>query len=182
LLKLADDLIDFPIGSDEIRNVDDGNYMAEVYVNGATAVLHGVLACQSLTDEMERNSEWSLGGLLDPKARMGKAARLAGLEPLPKDRPGWAEVSEMVRVRHAIEHPDASTYVNHQDPLRVPLAWMLSERPRKVFPAFEKFFSSLADSWVAALASRPRQTVTYQVERGIASKSPAKKSPRTPPK
>jgi hypothetical protein len=177
LADLQERLLSFPVKASEVRDIDDHAYLAEIYAHGSTAVVHAVIACQQLTDEIERSCEGSLGGLLDPMGRLAEAAKLAGMNPA-SEYPGWNVVGELVAVRHAVEHPRAATYLNHDDPLQVPLAWMVSERPGIVFPAYQEFFTSFTDSWLRILANRPRQLRRFTVKRGMVATSPAKRKSR----
>jgi hypothetical protein len=63
---------------------------------------------------------------------------MADIDP-PKSHPGWDAVGEIVRVRHTIEHPETSPYLNGRDPASntTRVAWMVSERPGKAFPAYK---------------------------------------------
>lgn len=167
LEELRRQLLDFPVGPCEDRMVDDPYYRHNVYAAGSQSIVNATLACQHLTDEIERSyPQASLGSSSDPKARMVEGAKLASMDS-PADHKGWSALGEIVALRNSIEHPDRSTYLNRQDPLKVPLAWMLSERPSKVLPLYKDLFTNYARQWQEVVAAMPSTVVRITVQRGM---------------
>lgn len=164
-----------------MRNIDDTNpLLQKVYLAGTTAVLHGYLAVQHLCERVECVTKAT------PDDEEGVIVRLrACTDPLgisPSKLQHYDAFAEVVRIRHAIEHPKATTSYNGAPGGwdQVPLAWMLSNRSGTTLENFHAWFEELINSWDAWQAAQPEQPGTLTVGmRGVASKRPYKKPPKS---
>jgi len=158
------------------RSIDDWEFLGSVYRAGVRGVLSAVLALQHLTAEIEIVTKQPLG-TQDLGPRIKAASRLASF-PNPTQHHGWQGVPELEAVRHAIEHPTETNTFSPQYWAKVPLAWMLSDRPAKTDSRFREFFEAFASAWVAELANRPAEVRTLEVQRGVYSARPFRRPPR----
>lgn len=178
LLALHDRLSDVPVGPSNARHLAVDDYLFEVYGTGTEMVLNIALTAQHLADELERTAELSpYGGPVTERLR--KAAAGAGLAP-PASHPGYAGFVEVAKIRDALEHPKPGNTYNGADGEwdRVPLAWMLSDRP---FPAYRRFRSlvdDLAGEWEEAKERFARPGTLTVSKRGVRSELQAKKARR----
>ncbi len=107
------------------------------------------------------------------------AAGMIGLDVRVRSA-GYQALAEIVRVRDAIEHPKLGNV--HQggdaDWDHVPLAWILSDRSRKCYDAYELWIEPIVKDWHAWLEAQPKVTQTLTVQRGMGSAYPIKKPRR----
>jgi hypothetical protein len=106
------------------------------------------------------------------------AADMIGLDVRVRS-PGYQALTEIVRVRDAIEHPKPGNV--HQggdaDWDRVPLAWILSDRSRKCYDAYKLWIEPVVKDCHAWLEAQPKVTQTLTVQRGMGSAYPMKNPP-----
>ena len=148
-----------------------------VYRAGVQMVLGSILAVQHLCEEVERvcKKQWSDGSTLTERlAHAGQVSRLGN----PKSLSGYEGFVELQRQRDAIEHPKhENTYNASGDWDRVPIAWMVSERPRKAFDRFGEWFESLAELWLSRRDELARPGALDIELRGLRSDRQFKKPP-----
>jgi hypothetical protein len=170
LEALAPELAAIDVDNTGMRKVDDDNpLLRRVYLAGSTAVLHGYLAIQHLCERVECVTKST-----PADERLSERLR-ACMDPLgisASTLPHYDAVGEVARVRHAIEHPKASTSYSGQPGGwdQVPLAWMLSNRSLPTLERFHVWFNELTDAWETWQEAQPKQEGTWNVQRGIASR------------
>ena len=105
---LATELSAIEVDRTGMRKMDDDNpLLRKVYVAGTTAVLHGYLAVQHLCERIEcvtKVTPVDEQGVLD---RLRSCTDPLGISPSMLQH--YGAVAEVVRIRHAIEHPKATT-------------------------------------------------------------------------
>lgn len=181
LVELHDRLEDVPLGTDNRRLLPVDDYLFDVYGVGTDMVVNVALTMQHLAEEIERHTT----PVADPgpvAERVRNAAATAGLGP-PATRPGWDGFVEIARIRDAIEHPKPGNTYNALDGQwdRVPLAWMLSERPLAAYGRFGSLVEWLAGEWETTRERLKKPGTLTVSKRGLRSELPAKKQRRQPP-
>jgi hypothetical protein len=169
-------VLESPVDSDgTMRSFHDPEFISEVYRTGTRAVLSAILALQHLTAEIEILTKATLGSL-DLLQRVATTARKIGFESHTAID-GWDAIPELVELRHAIEHPTVGTLFSQENWDKVPTAWMFSDRPTKAGDRFLQFFDKFASRWMEYLEALPKETVTYNIQRGMGSDLSVKKPP-----
>jgi hypothetical protein len=141
-------------------------------------VVQTVLTVQHFAEEVERTTVPNL----DPgpiTERLREAASVAGLVS-PATLSGWDGFVEILKIRDAIEHPKPGNTYNARDGEwdRVPLAWMLSERPFAAYAGFSAVIDAMATEWEAGAEARKKPGTLTVSKRGLRSDLPAKKQRR----
>ncbi len=160
--------------------VDDNPLLEKVYLAGTTAVLHGYLAVQHLCERVECVTNATPADEQRVLDRLRACTVPLGISPSTLQH--YGAVAEVVRVRHAIEHPKATTSYNGAPGGwdQVPLAWMLSNRSVTTLENFHAWFKELIDLWEAWQVTQPKQPGMLTIGmRGVASKRPHKKPPKS---
>lgn len=171
-------LLEAQVGPDNMRTIDDSEFIDATYRSAVRAIVGSVLALQHLTAEIGILLRLELGGT-DLRVRLQVVAVALGFGS-HADIPGWDAVHELEQLRHAIEHPSVANLYS-TDWAKVPHAWMFSDRPLKVRDDYATFFRTLADCWTAKLDSEQTATATFgEVTRGLQSGLQSKKPPRGP--
>lgn len=172
-----------PVDDTNSRRIRDMDLLVEVHYAGNLMVLHAILALQHLCDAIERATDREWDGRGGTRERLDHAATALGLKKV-RHKSGYDGFNEILQVREAIEHPKPEhAYAPAEENWeRVPMAWMLSERP---LVAYDKYIR-----WRAVLeTARTRHadehrkaggTLTLQVERGVKSTRQARR-PRSHP-
>lgn len=167
-----------PVDKSKMRTIRSDELLQDVYGTGTSMVSNVVRAIQHLTLEIMAKSPMP-PTMTKVLPRLREVCGLVGL-PLDERDPGHQAFAEMVQIRDAVEHPrPANVYAGDSSGWdRVPLAWMLSDRPMTTFPAFESWFVRLVQSWDEKLASMPAQPQTLTIQmRGLQADNQFKKPP-----
>lgn len=175
---LAARLVEFEVRESGIRSVWDDDYLSEVYRAGVDAVVGACLAMQHLSQRVESYTKQPLN---DGSARERLLACTRPLGIDPATMPGYDALTEVLRVRRAVEHPSDESHYNSTDGGwdQVLIAWMLSNRAVPTMNAFIKWFETLVPAWDAWTEAQPKQPGTLTVGmRGVSSTRPAKKAPQ----
>lgn len=146
-----------------------------VYVAGTQMIINLTLTMQHFCQEIESSLRLNLSDSTLGR-RVKEAFKEADLDVSPK---GYAALQEILERRDAMEHPKRKNVFNshatHWD--RVPLSWLLTERPLVAFEAWHNWFSASFKKWKLNPVQAPRN-LTLTVERGRKSTRQAKKPPR----
>jgi hypothetical protein len=177
LEQLHRKVLEIPVADSNSRMVANEDLLLEVYSAGTKMVGNAIRAIQHLSQEIEH--DFGMNNVSqNASERIKASARRLGL-PTITEMSGYDGLAEMVSIRNAIEHPQATNV--HQDDERqwdeVPLAWMLSDRGLLAFARFREWFETLVSDIDTVRATIPQRTVQLTVVRGIESKNSAKKSP-----
>jgi hypothetical protein len=160
-------------GSNNTRLIGDEALLMEAYDSGTSMVSNAVRAVRHLVQQMmaERSEQVTSTRVIDALREVTTSLKI----DCRMSNPGYNGLSELVRVRDAIEHPTtANVYQNDSAWDRVPLAWLLSERSLKSYENFRHWLDLIIQDWESLQASNARQ-VELTVERGVKSNYPAKK-------
>jgi len=180
LERLHRRVLTHPVDASNMRTLANDEVLQRFYGEGSSMISNSVRAIQHLAQEMEQYSESGPLTRTTALGRLREATSRFAIE-LDEQHPGHQAMAEMILIRDAVEHPTQSNVFtgdpNHWD--RVPLAWMLSDRPTTTFPHFAEWFANLVDQWELTIEKLPKETVTLNIQRGIQSDLPSKKSPRT---
>ena len=149
-----------------------------LYVAGAEAVIHTVLAVHQLVTEMELALKLRREPLDNLNTRLGVALGTIDYKGLGTD-PRYGRFAELQEVRDALEHPEEATVYNSTegDWDRVPIAWITSGKALTALDMSFSLFGDIVKAWseyTKAHASGPG-TLTG-VTRGIRSLHAAKKN------
>jgi len=159
---------------------DRPDLAASAYCSGLQLLVNVVLTMQHFCNELEMSTKIDVGsGTLE--RRMKRAFSEAGI-PFNPSEPGYAGLREIIEQRDSMEHPKPET-VRNSHPVnwdRVPLGWLLTERPLKAFTHWDGWFTQIADSWIEYLAAQPQVTYTVEVVRGVKSARQFKLPPKQP--
>lgn len=157
------------------RMIDEDALLLEAYDCGTSMVSNVVRAVRHLAYTMASENHTPLTGtrVLD---EIRQATEAAGIDCRVGSQ-GYEGLSEIVRVRDAIEHPDAANVYQGDDSSwdKVPLAWLLSDRSIKAYLGYREWLDPVVSDWQSWLANRPQQPTTWNVVRGAGSRYPAKK-------
>ncbi|MDP1851485.1 MAG: hypothetical protein Q8K48_03610 [Candidatus Planktophila sp.] len=179
LKQLQQEVFDIPLGTSNTRTITNLDLLVRIYGAGADMVSHAVRSVQYLAQSME---SWKDANYESEVAteRLRKATELIGLNNHQSDA-GYQGLTEMLRVRNAIEHPKGST-IYQGDPGRwdeVPLAWMISDRGLKAYERYSSWFVLLAADWSGYCEAHPMSLNLDGLVRGVesivSSKKPTKK-------
>jgi hypothetical protein len=183
LLAAHESILHLPVtpNADRFLSKEDRPDLAiTAYCSGLQVLVNVLLTMQHFCNELEMISKIDVGGGTLEK-RMKRAFSEAEIPFDPSD-PGYAALREMIDQRDGMEHPKPET-VRNSDPVnwdRVPLGWLLTERPLKAFANWERWFSQIADSWIENLSARPQISYTVEVVRGVKSARQFKLPPKQP--
>jgi hypothetical protein len=181
LVELHDRLEDVPVDNGNRRLLPVDDYLFDVYGTGTDMVVNSALTVQHLAEEIERSTT-PVAAPGPVAERIRNAAMTAGLGE-PADQPGWAGFVEIVKVRDAVEHPKPGNTYNGQDGQwdRVPLAWMLSERPLAAYGRFGSLVDWLAGEWETTRERLKKPGTLTASQRGLRSELQAKRQRQQPP-
>ncbi len=169
LLELHAQVEAIPPADSNMRLVFDEPLLFHVYGVGTAMVSNAVRSIQHLAQGMEQASGTQLGSVTVTE-RIREATALLGLSS-HIDHAGYHGFCEMVQIRDAVEHPQASN-VYQCDPNdwdKVPLAWLLSDRSLTAYVGYRMWVDVVAADWEAWLAVNKSAAVTLTVERGVES-------------
>lgn len=175
LTKLEARIEALPIQSSGGRQVGDADLVANLYLVGSNIVIHTVLLLHHLVLRLEALSPASTGRE-DIKDRLNAVLRRLGYRGLTDD-PRYPALSEILRVRDAIEHPSPeNTFIAEDTSLwdRVPLTWIAAGRAGKTFDQAIKLLEDIS-AFATKVERRRKGTRTLHVRRGIKALNPAKK-------
>lgn len=169
------------VDSAGFRVLTEESLLRDIYQAGTSGVINAFLAAQHYCERLESitqvpNHEGAL------KERLAACTQSIGLDAT--NHPAYWSLAEVVRVRNAIEHPQAHTSYAGENGTweRVPLAWMISNRGVETLGCFLEWFEYLADGLIKLERSRHPEVVTLDLGmRGVVSDAPSKKSPRISP-
>lgn len=167
-----------PLGENNMRSVDDMEFIEEMYDATTRMIVSSVLTVQHFCEEVEHIAKVPRS---DSTIQNRLKIALAGAS-IPRDveSAGYSALGEILERRDALEHPRAETVYDGHDDLwhRVPLAWGFSDRSVKAFDAFDAWFDGVARAWEERRAELERPGM-LEVTRGIRSDRPSKKPPKT---
>lgn len=94
--------------------------------------------------------------------------------------PRYGQLTELQLIRNAIEHPDQTTIYNHEEANwdKVPLAWVVSGKAIRAYAAARSLVNEVIQFWSDKKEEFERPG-TLNVQRGIRSLHPVKKTPPT---
>lgn len=160
------------------RLVNDIDLVGRIYRAGVQLVLGSVLAVQHLCREIENVTQmnWQDGSTLgDRIAHVGEVSGLGNIKALD----GYEGFVELWKQRDAVEHPKPqNTYDASGNWDRVPLAWLVSERPLESFAGFSAWFEELVERWEERRQELARPGIIQAEGRGMRSRRQFKKAPK----
>lgn len=174
LVAIHEEIAKLDPGPNKVRLVSDELLLRDAYDCGSSMVSNAVRSIRHLTQAMATHG---IAPLTTHRAieQIKEATAALGIDCRITD-PGYDAFGELVRIRDAIEHPTESNVYQGTDSTwdQVPLAWILSDRSVKTYVAYRHWFDLVVRDWKALLAA-DAQPATLTIERGMASKHPAKK-------
>jgi len=161
----------------KIRLAFDEALLLDAYDAGTSMVSNAVRSVRHLAQEIAAKhgqlltTKRAADNIIEATAAVGIDCRV--------NQPCYEGLSEIVRVRDAIEHPDATNVYQSDGTTwdKVPLAWILSDRSTKAYVRYREWIDVIAADWKAWQESQSQPT-TLTTQRGMKSRYSAKKPPR----
>ncbi|MFA5774689.1 MAG: hypothetical protein WC864_04840 [Ilumatobacteraceae bacterium] len=173
LAALHLEVLALPLDESNMRNIFDLDFLKKIYCEGTDMVSHAIRAVQHLGQTMEIRMGRELEATTALE-RIREAASCFGINDY-SGHPSYEGFTELLQIRHAIEHPKASNVFRvGNDWDKMPLAWMLSERGLQAYERFRTWFDLLVTDWENYCTANA-QPASFDLERGIESTMPSKK-------
>lgn len=176
--ELSPHVLAVEVDSAGSRVLTEESLLRAIYQTGTSGVINAYLAVQHYCERLESITHAPIHDGA-PRERLLACTQSIGLDAT--DHRAYWSLAEVVRVRNAIEHPQAQTSYAGENGTwdRVPLAWMISNRSVKTLRCFLEWFDYLAAGLIEFERNPKPQIVTLDIGmRGVVSDAPAKKPPR----